>query len=208
MIKTQPQIFAKVVIALMCILFMINFFVSKDCNLFWVALSGGGKLVGILAESSETVFENHEFYRLVTYGYFHPAVWHLLANILGLWYIEGILEKEIGWLQFILVYHVGLVVAGILFLFIFPSRWVFGASPAIFAGIGVVTNRIYRNRVLWEEYKSQKGFNYLLYYFVLSNFIGIGTLLIHFLGFVTGFLLAFFVKDKKEKKSFKRKIGN
>lgn len=199
MIKTRTKIFGKVVIAIMCILFIINFFVSIDCNLFLVVLSGGGKLADILAVSSETVFENREFYRLVTYGYFHPAVWHLLANILGLWYIEGILEKEIGWLPFILVYHVGLVAAGVLFLFIFPNGRMFGASPAIFACIGMVINRIYQNRVLWKEYKSQKGFNYLLYYFVLSNFIGIDTLLIHFLGFATGFLLGFFVKNTNRK---------
>ena len=33
-------------------------------------------------------------------------------------------------------------------------------------------------------------------YFVLSNMLGVSTLMFHFMGFVVGFLLGFMVKEK------------
>ena len=44
--------------------------------------------------------------------------------------------------------------------------------------------------------KLQKGFYYLRGYFVLSNMLGVPTLIFHFMGFVVGFLLGFMVKEK------------
>lgn len=36
---------------------------------------------------------------------------------------------------------------------------------------------------------------YLMAYFVLSNMLGVSTLIFHFMGFVVGFLLGFMVKE-------------
>ena len=79
---------------------------------------------------------------------------------------------------------------------VIPSGYHYGASPAIFACIGVLANWLVKNRELWDEYKLQKGFYYLMGYFVLSNMLGVSTLIFHFMGFVVGFLLGFMVKEK------------
>ena len=79
---------------------------------------------------------------------------------------------------------------------LYPSGHHYGASPAIFACIGVLANWLVKNRELWDEYKLQKGFYYLMGYFVLSNMLGVPTLIFHFMGFVVGFLLGFMVKEK------------
>lgn len=193
-IKTKMYRFSQIAIVIMSIIFIMNLILSRDCNLLWLVLSGGGVINYHLGESYTTVFEDFQVYRLITYGYTQTAIWHLLANVLGLWYVGIYLEKRIGIIQFMIVYHIGLVIAGTAIFVFYPSSFNYGASPAIFACLGVLANWLIRKRNLWNEYKSQKGFYFLLYYFVLSNFLGICTLVIHLLGFCTGFFLGFVVK--------------
>ena len=160
--------FSKIAIVIMVIVFITNFFVS-DCNLLWMFLSGGGKVVDYTSVSYATVFRDFQLFRLITYGYTQTAVWHLLANLLGLWYVGLYFEKKIGTIWFVLVYHIGLIFAGIILIVLYPSGYHYGASPAIFACIGVLANWLVKNRELWDEYKLQKGFYYLMAYFVLSR---------------------------------------
>lgn len=80
-------------------------------------------------------------------------------------------------------------------LTIMPNSVNYGASPAIFACLGVLINWQIRKRNLCSEYKSQRGVQFLLCYFVFSNFLGISTAVIHLLGCCTGFFLGFIIKD-------------
>jgi len=194
MTKAKTHRFSQIAIVIMIIIFIMNLILSRDYNLLRLVLSGGGEIVNYLGESYTTVFEYFQVYRLITYGYTQTAIWHLLANVLGLWYVGIYLEKRIGIMQFIIVYHLGLVIAGTAIFAFYPGSVNYGASPAIFACLGVLTNWLIRKRDLWNEYKSQKGFYYLLCYMVLSNFLGVSTFVIHLLGFCTGFFLGFVVK--------------
>ncbi len=195
--KMKANRFSQIAIAVMIIIFVLNFFLSSDCNLLWVFLSGGGTVVEYTGESYATVFNNFQLYRLITYGYTQTAVLHLLANILGLWYVSLYLEEKIGTIRFILVYHIGLIIAGAIFLVIYPDSFHYGASPAIFACLGMLANWVIRDRELWVEYKSQKGFYFLIYYLILSNISGLCTLVFHFLGFAAGFLLGYVIKENQ-----------
>jgi len=192
---TKTNRFGQIAIFIMSIIFIMNFFLSK-CSLFWIFLSGGGIVVDYLGESYETVFGNFQLYRLITYGYTQTAIWHLLANVFGLWYVSLYLEKKIGTIRFMLVYHTGLIVAGALLLIFYPDSFNYGSSPAIFACFGILANWLTRNKGLWVEYKSQKGFYFLVCYLILSNILGVRTLVFHVLGLVVGFLLGFVVKEK------------
>ena len=194
-LTTKTNRFSQIAIVIMIIIFIMNFFLS-DCNLFWIFLSGGGNIVDYAGESYATVFENFQLYRLITYGYTQTAIWHLLANVLGLWYVSFYLEKKIGTIRFMLVFHIGLIAAGATLLVFYPSSFNYGASPAIFACLGMLANWLTQNKGLWDEYKSQKGYHFLMYYLVLSNILGVCTLVFHFLGFSVGFLLGFVVKEK------------
>lgn len=194
--KGKIYIFSQIAIIIMSIVFVVNLVISRDCNLLWLIISGGGDIIDHLGASYTAVFEEMQIYRLVTYGYTQTAIWHLLANAFGIWYMGIYLERKIGIVKFMIVYHIGLVAAGIAILILFPSSLNYGASPAIFACMGVLINWLIRKRDLWSEYKSQKGFYYILYYCIFSNVLGISTLVIHFLGFSVGFLLGFVVKNE------------
>ncbi len=189
--------FSQIAIAVMIIIFVLNLFLSSDCNLLWFFLSGGGTVVKYTGETYATVFNNFQLYRLITYGYTQAAGWHLLANILGLWYVSLYLEEKIGTIRFILVYHIGMIIAGAMLLVIYPGTFNYGASPAIFACLGMLANWVIRDRELWVEYKSQKGFYFLIYYLFLSNILGVYTLVFHFLGFAVGFLLGYVIKENQ-----------
>lgn len=195
-IPAKSSAFSQTAIVIMCTVFIMNLILSKDYNLLWILLSGGGKIVDYLGESYTYVFQDFQLYRLITYGYTHTAIWHLAANTLAIWYVGLYLENKIGIMRMMFVYHIGLITAGLAILVLYPNIFHYGASPAIFACLGMIVNWLMRKKDLWDEYKSQKGFYFLLYYFVLSNILGICTLLLHLLGFCTGFLLGFVIDEK------------
>ncbi|MDE5866419.1 MAG: rhomboid family intramembrane serine protease, partial [Lachnospiraceae bacterium] len=149
------------------------------------------------------VFKDFQLYRLITYGYTQTAIWHLAANALGLWYVGLYLEKKIGIIRFIFVYHIGLVIAGIAIMIFYPNSFNYGASPAIFACLGILVNWLIRKKDLLNEYKSQSGFYFLVYYFIFSNFLGMRTLLFHLFGFCIGFLLGFVLKENDHISQYK-----
>ena len=144
--KIKSFRFTQIAIVIMSIVFILNLFLSREYNVFWIVLSGGGKIIDYFGASYKTVVEDFQLYRLVTYGYIQPAIWHLLANAFALWYVGLYLEKKIGSFKFVLAFHLGLIAAGIAMIVLFTDSFNYGASPAIFACIGVLINWMIRKR--------------------------------------------------------------
>ncbi len=193
-VKANTFRFSLLAIIIMNIIFIMNLILSRECNLLLVIVSGGGHIANYLGSSYTTVFKDFQVYRIITYGYTQTAIWHLFANVLGLWYVGIYLEKKIGTIKFMIVYHLGLVIAGTSILVFYPNSFNYGSSPAIFSLLGLLANWLIRERNLWNEYKTKKGFYFLLCYFFLSNLLGLTTLIFHLLGFCTGFFLGFLIK--------------
>jgi rhomboid protease GluP len=198
-IKTGTSI-VRIMIFVMVLVFIVNLILSRDYNVLMVALTGGGRIVDFLGASYPDVYLGLQLHRLVTYGYVQPAIWHLLANGYALSYIGPYFESVLGRKRFLIVFHVGLIIAGAVYLVIFPDDYMYGASPAVFCCLGMLANWLFKDRSLLNEYKAQRGWIYLLCYMILSNFLGTRTFAIHLLGFLTGLLLGAFVKreDKKQ----------
>ena len=166
---------------------------------------GGGRLANSLGVSYETVFEKFQLYRLLTYGYVQTAVWHLLANGFAFWSVGRYLEKRICTGLLLLVYHTSLAAAGAFIFLFYPNSFNYGASPAIFSCFGLLTHWLVRDKALWRAYRTQKGFVYCVLFFVFSNFLGLASLVIHFLGFATGFLFGFlFGKTENRQNNWRR----
>jgi membrane associated rhomboid family serine protease len=69
---------------------------------------------------------------LVTYMFLHGGLWHILFNMLGLWFFGPRLEEELGGNRFLVLYFVsGLMGAFFSFLFAFHSP-IIGASAAVY----------------------------------------------------------------------------
>lgn len=202
-ISTKTYRFSHIAIIIMCTIFIMNLILSEDCNSLSILLFGGGNIVDYLGELYIDVFKNFQLYRLITYGYTQTSIWSISANALALWYVGLYLEKKIGSIRFMFVYHIGMIFSGIGIFVLYPYSFNYGTSPAIFVCFGILANWWIRKRELWNEYRSQEGFHFLLYYFVVSNFLGMYTLIFlifgywigfNFLGFCIGFLLGYVIK--------------
>lgn len=68
---------------------------------------------------------------LVTYMFLHGGMWHILFNMLGLYFFGPRLELELGSRDFLLLYFVS-GVAGALLSFLTPYAAIVGASGAVF----------------------------------------------------------------------------
>jgi membrane associated rhomboid family serine protease len=103
---------------------------------------GGSSLIQNFALFGPSVADG-EVYRLLTAGFLHSGLFHLLVNMFSLWVLGTMLEPGIGRLRFVLIYLVSLLAGSFGALIVTPHAVTVGASGAIFGllGAGVVILR-------------------------------------------------------------------
>jgi membrane associated rhomboid family serine protease len=105
---------------------------------------GGSSVIDNVALSAPHV-ANGEVYRLVTSGFLHAGLFHLLVNMYSLWILGNLLEPAVGRVRFLLIYLVSLLSGSFGALLVTPNSFTVGASGAIFglmgAGVMVMRNR-------------------------------------------------------------------
>jgi membrane associated rhomboid family serine protease len=105
---------------------------------------GGSTVVDNFALLGPAIADG-QVYRLLTAGFLHAGLFHLLLNMYVLWILGTMLEPGIGRVRFVLIYVVSLLSGSFGALIVTPNAHTVGASGAIFGlmGAGVV---ILRNR--------------------------------------------------------------
>jgi membrane associated rhomboid family serine protease len=89
-----------------------------------------------------------EWWRLLTSGFLHIGVIHLLVNMLALWLLGRDLETALGRGRFLAVYLISLVGgAAAVMLFYAPNQAVAGASGAVFGLMGALVVVLRRLKV-------------------------------------------------------------
>ena len=104
----------------------------------------GGNLIRDFAMSRFTVGDG-EVWRLLTAGFLHAGLLHLLFNMYALYILGGMLEPSVGRLRFALIYFVSLLAGSFGALLLQPTGFTVGASGAIFGLMGAAVV-IMRNR--------------------------------------------------------------
>jgi membrane associated rhomboid family serine protease len=103
-------------------------------------LSGGGiGGSGTLFDKgalSRGAIQDGEYWRLVTAGFLHDGLPHLLFNMLGLWILGSILEPAIGTPRFAVIYFVSLLTGSFGALLQEDVGVTVGASGAVFGLMG------------------------------------------------------------------------
>jgi membrane associated rhomboid family serine protease len=97
--------------------------------------SGGGATSGALTHDgglSAHFIADGEYYRLITAGFLHAGLFHLLTNMLSLWILGTMIEPAIGRWRFGLIYFVSLLCGSFGALLLSPDELTVGASGAIF----------------------------------------------------------------------------
>ena len=110
---------------------------------------------------------------LVTNLFVHAGIWHILANMITLYFFGSFLSRLIGVKKFLIVYFGGGILGNILYLLLAPSPFsiAIGASGAIFALAGVLVVMMPNLRVLVYFIVPLPLWVVVLVFFVLWSFI-------------------------------------
>jgi membrane associated rhomboid family serine protease len=148
---------------------------------------------------------------LVTYMFLHGSIWHLLFNMLGLYFFGPRLELELGGRDFLLLYFISGVV-GALFSFLTPYSAIIGASGGVF-GVLIGFARYWpRERIyIWMILPLEARWLVVIIagLSLLGGFGGGGEGIAHFAhlgGFAGGFLFLFLRDRNTRGAAFRAKL--
>jgi membrane associated rhomboid family serine protease len=114
----------------------INVLVFLGAALGGASATGGGGIGGstLLTDGalSRAAVSDGEYWRIITSGFLHAGLFHLLFNMLALWILGSMLEPAVGRLRFALIYVVSLLCGSFGALLLEPDGLTVGASGAIF----------------------------------------------------------------------------
>ena len=105
---------------------------------------GGSELISDGAVSRAAVADG-EVWRLLTAGFLHAGLLHLMFNAFALYVLGSMLEPAIGRVRFAIVYFVSLLAGSFGALLVEPDALTVGASGAIFGLMGAAVV-VMRNR--------------------------------------------------------------
>lgn len=89
------------------------------------------------------------WWQFLTHGFLHGNLWHLLLNMLSLWFAGRIVEQDFGSSRFLLLYLLGILGGGILQMLIgSPGTLLIGASGAVFAVLLAFTTIYHDQEIL------------------------------------------------------------
>ena len=96
---------------------------------------GGSRLIE-QGELTRAAIADGEFWRLLTSGFLHRGLFHLLMNMFALYLLGGMLEPAIGRWRFAAIYFVSMLAGAFGALLLHPGGETVGASGAIFGLFG------------------------------------------------------------------------
>jgi membrane associated rhomboid family serine protease len=113
---------------------------------------GGGTIFDKGALFGPLIAQNHEYWRLITSGFLHDGLFHILVNMLSLYFVGRVLEPAVGRLNFAAIYFASLLAGSFGALLFEPQAPTVGASTAIFGIFGalIVVARS-RGIPLWQS---------------------------------------------------------
>jgi membrane associated rhomboid family serine protease len=116
----------------------------------------GGGGVGTLYEKGALfgpyITHLHQYYRLLTAGFLHDGLLHILFNMVFLFFVGPALESAIGRVNFIAVYLATLLAGSFGALLFAPNIPTVGASGALFGLLGaLVVVAHYRGISIWSS---------------------------------------------------------
>lgn len=183
-----------------------NFIILINIVVFIImAAKGNTQSVSYLYEcggvTPESLFEDHEFYRLFTSMFMHSGISHLVNNMIVLYFIGGSLERCVGWIKYIIIYFASGLLGGLIsqlyYLAMSENVICVGASGAIFGAVGAMLTVVVVNRGRVENFTLPR----LIIYVVLSIYLGFTaegvSLSAHLGGLATGFFTALLLYRKR-----------
>lgn len=158
-------------------------------NRFWIFLTGGGYVREYGEAFLMLITEQGQWWRLLTCGYVHMGIIHLVGNMAALEMIGTKIEKKTGPAKILLIYNLGTILTAFLWCLIFRNGTIIGASLGIFVLLGIVCAWIWKGKEAQSVSLAPAEKRYLAIYVIVGCFLGIGTIVVHAIGFVIGLLV-------------------
>ena len=200
---------ANIIIAVICAIFLVinsvivsesalNQLASNKYLAYILNFFAGceGKLGIIGSMSNAKVFGEGEWWRLILHVYLHAGVLHMLFNVFALLFAGKVVEKKIGSLPYLFLYHVIAIVNAIVMCLIFPDSTSVGASAGIFAMIGIVCVMKWKKDTVCSEMLKKGELIYIIVFSVLSLLLGLENFITHFVAFLFGFVVGLIIQKK------------
>jgi membrane associated rhomboid family serine protease len=140
----------QILIAFNVIVFLLE--TATGTPLGGVGSGGVGTLYVHGALFGPYVVDLHQYYRLLTSGFLHDGLLHILFNMVFLYFVGPALEAAIGKLNFVAVYFASLLAGSFGALLFSPDIPTIGASGALFGLLGaLVVVAHYRGISIWSS---------------------------------------------------------
>ena len=134
---------------------------------------------------------------LVTNLFIHASIWHILGNMLTLYFFGSFLCRLIGTKNFLITYFCGGILGNILYILLGSPYYVaIGASGAIYALAGALVVMMPNLRVLLYFIVPMPLWVVILVFFVLWSFIPGVAWQAHLGGLVFGLAMGFFFRRR------------
>jgi rhomboid protease GluP len=188
-------------------IFLINLLVFTFCTLSGDVLYNYGRL-----SLQETL--NGQWYRIFTSMFLHGDMMHLAGNMIVLFFLGNIVEKELGHIKYFILYFISGIAGAMASLWMQSVRIMYGeeitgsigASGAIFGMMGCLLWILMRNKGQLE----QMSFIRVLFLVCYTLYSGLITPYVdnaaHVGGLVAGFFMAIVLYRKNKKP--KEREGN
>ena len=175
----------------------VLFFLAETAGGGALANGGGGQVLNDLALRGPEIAHQHEYWRLLTGGFLHLGIFHILVNMLSLYFVGTVLEPAIGRLNFFSIYMASLFAWSFGALVFQPDVTTVGASGAIFGIFGALIVVAHNRGIpIW-----QSGLGIVLVFNLVLTF-GISGISIggHIGGLIGGLICGWLVLELAEKR--------
>lgn len=181
--KGKKVTFSIVVINILA--FIANLIVGGG-SFFGLFLSGGGYVKEYGEASFDLVIRQGQWWRLLTCGYLHMGIIHLAGNMVALKIVGDKVEEKIGPVKMLLFYNFGTMFTAFFWSLIFRNGSMVGASLGIFVLLGMVCVWCRKGKEKQRVCFSVAEQRYLIIYTIVGCFLGVGTIVVHAIGFLIG----------------------
>jgi membrane associated rhomboid family serine protease len=148
--RSTAPIVTQALIAINVIVFIAE--TATGTPLGGISISGIGTVFEKGALDGPLIAQGHEYWRLVSSGFLHDGLLHILFNMVFLYFMGRMLEPVIGRLNFAVVYVVSLLAGAFGALLFQPEALTIGASGACFGVLGaLIVVAHYRGISIWQS---------------------------------------------------------
>ena len=164
--------------------------------LLFIATSINPNLVDVLGLRQAVFIEKP--WTIVTNLFIHWGIWHILANMLTLYFFGSFLSRLVGVRNFLITYFCGGILGNLFYLLIPPHLLpVIGASGAVYALAGALVVMVPNLRVLVYFIVPLPLWVVVLVFFVLWSFLPGVAWQAHLGGLAFGLIMGFFFRRKR-----------